>query len=159
MQIETTMLPWITIASLLIYAPILCYLDWKYRDIRTHKLWLPLLAINIPVLAAGYITGLYPLVLLPLTCIISLGWFMLFHKRGADCMWLILITMFAVVNPVTGSNFIQGFLMYLIIFTAATFWGIFLDNRLRKHINSFEMENGIPFLIPISCALITGVFL
>lgn len=159
MQIETTMLPWITIASILIYIPVLCWLDWKYRDIKTHKLWLPLIAVNIPVVTAGYITGLYDPVLLFITTIFSLAWFGLLYRRGADCVFLICITMFAVINPVSGTNFIQGFLLYLVIFTAATYWGILLDNRLRKHIWSFDMTNGIPYLIPISCAFIAAVIM
>ena len=149
----------ISIVSLLIYVPILCYLDYKHRNIGTHKLWLPLLAVNIPVLAAGYLTGLYPPIMLLLTVAFSLIWFFMFYRRGADCVWLICITMFAVINPKTGMNFIQGFLMYLIIFTAATFWGIWLDNRFQKHINSFSMENGIPFLIPISAAFVAAVII
>ena len=143
--------------SLLAYVPVLCYLDYKHRDIGTHKLWLPLLAINIPVVSAGYLTGLYPPIFLALTISFSLAWFALLHHRGADCVWLICITMFAVINPRTGMNFIQGFLMYLIIFTAATFWGIRLDNRFRRHVNNFGMENGIPFLIPISLAFVAAV--
>jgi hypothetical protein len=154
---QSSILPWISIISLMVYAPILSYLDWNYRDIGTHKLWLPLLALNIPVAVAGYLTGLYPPVMLFLTGILSLGWFMLLHHRGADCAWLICITMFAVLNPRTGTNFVQPFLTYLIIFTAATFWGIWLDNRFRKDINSFKMERGIPYLIVISMALIAAV--
>jgi hypothetical protein len=163
MILFTSMLPWFPIISLLIYVPVLCYLDYKHRDIGTHKLWLPLLAINIPVLVAGYLTGLYPPVMLALTLAFSLIWFALFRHRGADCVWLICITMFAVLNPMKseygaiGGNFIQGFMLYLIVFTAATFWGIWLDNRFQKHINSFSMEDGIPFLIPISAAFVAAV--
>jgi hypothetical protein len=133
--IFTSLLPWFAIISLLIYVPVLCYLDWKHRDIGTHKL---------PIMLA-------------LTIAFSLTWFLLLKHRGADCVWLICITMFAIVNPRTGMNFIQPFLMYLIIFTAATFWGIWLDNRFKKHVNSFSMENGIPFLIPISLAFVAAV--
>ena len=153
----TSMLPWITIISLIVYVPVLCYLDWKHRDIGTHKLWLPLLAINIPVVSAGYLTGLYPPIMLALTLSFSLAWFALLRHRGADCVWLICITMFVVINPRTGTNFIQPFLIYLIIFTANTFWGIWLNNHFQKHIHSFSMENGIPFLIPLSLAFIAAV--
>lgn len=156
-MIYTSMLPWFSVASILLYIPIVCYLDWKYRDIGTHKIWLPLVAWNIPVVVAGYLTGLYSPVMFGLTVMFSLAWFMMLRHRGADCVWLICITMFAVINPIHGGNFIQPFLIYLIVFTAATFWGIWLDNRMRKHINSFEMENGIPFLIPISTAFIMAV--
>ena len=154
---NNSILPWISILSLLCYVPVLCYLDWKYRDIGTHKLWLPLLAINIPVTSACYLTGIYPAIMLALTCVMGFAWFLLLHHRGADCVWLICITMFAVINPKHGANFLQLFMLYLIIFTAATFWGVWLDNRLEKHINSFSMENGIPFLIPISLAFVAAV--
>jgi len=154
---QNELLPWISIISLLCYVPVLCYLDWKHRDIGTHKLWLPLLAINIPVTAAAYLTGLYSPMLLILTLSFSIAWFWLLKHRGADCVWLICITMFAVINPLTGVKLFQPFLMYLIIFTAATFWGVWLDNRIRKHTNSFTMENGIPFLIPISLAFVFAV--
>lgn len=163
---QNEMLPWFSILSLLLYIPVLCYLDWKHRDIGTHKLWLPLLAINIPVVSAAYLTGLYSPIMLPLTLAFSLVWLYLFRKRMADGAWLICITMFAVINPRTGMNFIQPFLMYLIIFTAATFWGIWLDKRIRKpdplnvvtrSWSDFKMKNGIPFLIPISLAFIAAV--
>jgi len=153
----TDMLPWIAIMSLTAYIPFLCYMDWKHRDIGTHKIWLPLLALNLPVWVAGYITGLYPLALLGATVVFSIVWFMLMYRRGADCVWLICITMFAVINPVTHTNLIQPFVVYLIIFTAATFWGIWLDNRIRYRINSFSMDHGIPYLIVISLAFLAAV--
>ena len=153
------MLPWFSIISLILYIPIICYLDWKHRDIGTHKLWLPLLAWNIPVVSAGYLTGLYSPVMLALTLAFSIAWFLLFTSKylpGADCVWLICITMFAVINPRTGMNFIQPFVMYLIIFTAATFWGVWIDNRFH-HVKGVWVKNGIPFLIPISLAFIAAV--
>ena len=153
---QNSLLPWISVISILIYVPFVCYLDWKHRDIGTHKLWLPLLAINIPVVSAGYLTGLYSPTMLLLTLAFSIAWFLLLKHRGADCVWLICITMFAVINPRTGMNFIQPFVMYLIIFTAATFWGIWIDNRFH-HIKGLYVENGIPFLIPISLAFIAAV--
>ena len=153
---QNSLLPWISVISLLIYIPFICYLDWKHRDIGTHKLWLPLLAINIPVVSTGYLTGLYSPTMLLLTLSFSIAWFLLLKHRGADCVWLICITMFAVMNPRTGMNLIQPFVMYLIIFTAATFWGIWIDNRFH-HIKGVWVKNGIPFLIPISLAFIAAV--
>lgn len=159
MPIEMYMdiLPLLTIASLLAYIPVLCYLDWKHRDIGTHALWLPLLAVNIPVLTAGYLTGYYPPILLLLTFTVALAWVMLFYRKGADCAWLIMITMFLPVHPVTGIAFLYPFLMYLSIFTFGSFWFVFLDNRIQKGKWSFEMDRGIPYLIPISLAFIAAV--
>lgn len=154
---QSNLLPWISIISLLVYIPVLCYLDWKHRDIGTHKIWLPLLAVNIPIVSAGYLTGFYPLTMLMLTATFSLAWILLLHKRGADAVWLSCITMIAVVNPLSNSLFIPAFLIYFVGYTAVTFWAVRLDNWVSWHKNSFEMENGIPFLIPISAAFVTAL--
>lgn len=161
MQIASNLgfLPWIPIISLLVYAPVVSYLDWKYRDIGTHKIWLPLIALNLPVLIAGYATGLYPAILLPVTLLFSIMWLALFtyYQRGADGWWLVWITLFAVINPVYNIIFIQTFVVYLIVFTASAFWWVLLDNRLMKKVWSFEIGRGIPFIIPISVAFIVAV--
>jgi len=146
----------------LIYAPILCYLDWKYRDIGTHKLWLPLLAVNVPVVAACYLTGVYPTLLLPITLAAGVVWILcvftpILHKKGADALWLAFISIFAVINPISHSVLLMPFLMYLVGFTAVTYWAIVLDNHMNRHIWSFKMNNGVPFLIPISCAFVTAL--
>lgn len=154
---QSNILPLISIASLLAYVPILCYLDWKHRDIGTHNLWLPLLAVNIPILAACYWLGTYPIEMLLITALMAVAWLLLLHKRGADAVWIACITMFVVVSPISGYLFALPFLMYLIGYTAVTFWAIYLDNRLHRGIRSFSTENGIPFLIPISCAFITAL--
>ena len=82
MPIKMYILPWISIVSLLAYIPVLCYLDWNYRDIGTHKIWLPLLAVNIPVVAAGYLTGYYPAVFLLLDLIVAMAWVLLVKTSG-----------------------------------------------------------------------------
>ena len=154
------MLPWFSIISLILYIPIICYLDWKHRDIGTHKLWLPLLAINIPVTAAGYLTGLYSPIMLILTLAFSITWFLLLKHRGTDCVWLICITMFVVVNPRTGMNFIQPFLMYLIIFTLGAMWYSTLDQIIiqRKRVCADILFNlYIPNLLVISLAFIAAL--
>lgn len=154
---QTDMLPWFSILSLLAYIPLVCYLDWKYRDIGTHKIWLPLIAWNIPVVAAGYLTGYYPQEIFLATVLMSVGWFAILRNKGADCVWLILITMFAVVNPVSGVAIIYPFVMYLFIFTLAVIFGVYLDNRLQKGKWVFETERGIPYLIVISLAFVMAV--
>jgi hypothetical protein len=154
------LIKWIPVFSFLAYCPVLCYLDGKYRDIKTHALWLPLIAINMPVLIAGYLTGLYPLPLALISALAILMWFsMVFIVKlpGADFVWLSLISLFVVLDPVTGLPFMQMFSFFLIGMTAATYWAIFLDNLFRKHINSLSMERGIPYLITISVAFIAAV--
>ena len=154
---SNNILPWISIISLLAYIPVICYLDWKHRDIGTHKIWLPLLAVNIPIVAAGYWYGFYPAILLPITAMMATAWILLLHKRGGDAVWLACISMIAVINPLSETLFTLPFLFYLIGYTAVTFWAIRLDNWVSYHKGSFEMSNGIPFLIPISCAFVTAL--
>lgn len=150
----------ITALSFLAYCPVLCYLDWKYRDIISHKLWLPLIAFNTPILLAGYATGTYPLILTAISFTAVFSWFMLtFMERlnGADFVWLSLISIFMVVNPFTGQPFMLMFSFFLVGMTAATYWAIFVDNLIMKRVLSLKMDGGIPFLIPISCALVLAL--
>ena len=147
----------ITALSFLAYCPIICYLDWKYRDIISHKLWLPLIAFNIPILLAGYATGTYSVNLALISFIAVILWFMLVFMdklEGADFVWLSLISIYIPLNPFTGQPFMLMFSFFLVGMTAATYFGIFMDNLMQKHILSLEMKRGIPFLIPISCALV-----
>lgn len=153
-------LPIITALSFIFYTPVVSYLDWKYRDIGTHKLWLPLIAVNIPILLAGYWSGTYPLELAGISIISSLLWFVLLWCKilpGADFAFLVLISVFLIVNPITGLPFMLMFSFYLIGFTAATFWYIFLDNLIRNHTFSLSMNRGLPYLVSISCALIAAL--
>jgi len=155
----------ITALSFLVYCPVLCYLDWKYRDIKTHAIWVPLLVLNIPVLVFGYATGIYSWVLalvsifgIALWTALFLGLLLWLDKRpSADFVWLCLITIFMVLNPFTGQPFMQMFTFYLVGMTAATYWAIFLDNLILNHVLSLKMKNGIPYLIPISCALVLAL--
>ena len=150
----------ITALSFLAYCPLLCYLDWKYRDIKDSRLWLPLIAFNTPILLAGYATGTYPLILSAISFIAVFSWIMLVFMgklEGADFQWLSTISIFMVLNPFTGEPFMLMFSFFLVGMTAATYWAIFVDNLIRKHILSLKMDRGIPFLIPISCALILAL--
>ncbi|MFA4849150.1 MAG: hypothetical protein WC626_05425 [Methanoregula sp.] len=159
-MLSGNILPWITTISFLIYTPVLSYLDWKYRDIKSHKIWLPLIAINIPVLIAGYFSEFYPMELAGISIISMILWFALMRLNilpSADYVFLSLISLFMILNPITGLPFMLMFSFFLVGFTAATFWWIFLDNFFRRHKFSLEIENGLPYLIPISCALIAAL--
>ena len=153
-------IPLITAISFLAYCQVICYLDWKYRDIGTHKLWLPLIAFNTPILLAGYATGTYQPPLALISGIGVLLWFILVFMdklSGADFVWLSLISIFIPLNPFTGQPFMLMFSFFLVGMTAATFWYIFIDNLLRKRVLSLRMAGGIPYLIPISCALVLAL--
>ena len=153
-------LPLITALSFLAYCPIICYLDWKYRDISDPRLWLPLIAFNIPIIIAGYAIGTYPSILAAISLIAVILWILLVlldKLEGADFQWLSLISVFIPLNPFTGQPFMLMFSFFLVGMTAVTYFGIFMDNLMQKHILSLEMKRGIPFLIPISCALILAL--
>ena len=158
-------LPLITVLSFLAYCPVLCYLDWMYRDIKTHRLWVPLILVNVPILLTGYATGEYPLKLAAISAVSIALWFLLIwasltwlgKRPNADFVWLSLISIFIVVNPFTRQPFMLMFSFFLVGMTAATYWAIFVDNLIRKHILSLKMEYGIPYLIPISCALVLAL--
>jgi hypothetical protein len=155
------LLPWITISTFLAYLPVLSYLDWKHRDIGTHKIWLPLIAINIPVVIAGYALGTYPLELALIAGIGFIAWLAMLYTKylpGADFVFLALVSLFVVINPVSGMPFALMWTFYLVAFVAATFWWIFLDNLLVKKVWSIRPDN-FPFLVPFSCAFVAAVFL
>lgn len=172
---QSNILPWLAILSLLVYAPIVSFLDWKYRSILSHKIWLPLLVLNLPISTYAFVTGIYPADLLPVITITIILWFILFcilMKSGADFIWLSMITLFGVVNPIYGNILIEPFIFFLVIFTAATFWGLWLDKIINPHsgkyyswyyrdwIKKVELQGErIPFIIPISVAFVVAVLL
>jgi hypothetical protein len=159
-RMQNDPLLWLPIISLLIYAPIVSYLDWKYRDIKSHLIWIPLLVCNLPILVNGFLTGLYPTNIIPVMLVTIALWFVLFiicMKKGADFMWLTVTTVFCVINPVYGNLFIEPFIFFLVVFTVATFWGIWLDNKVRTHLPGFATKYGIPYLVVISAAFVASV--
>jgi hypothetical protein len=123
------------------------------------------LVLNIPLLVLGYATGIYPSILALVSLFgiaLWVGLFLIFlfwldKRPSADFVWLCLITIFMVLNPFTGQPFMQMFTFYLVGMTAATYWAIFLDNLILNHVLSLKMKNGIPYLIPISCALVLAL--
>lgn len=156
-------LPWITALTFLAYIPILCYLDWKHRDIQTHAIWIPLIFINSPFLWIGYLSGIYPIYLIIPSAIGIIAWGILTAVGilpGGDFWFLSMVSIFMVINPKSGQPFIEAFSLYLMIFTAAAFWYIILDNLIinKKPLKEcLHIEKGLPFMIPISCAVIMAL--
>ena len=151
---------WIVTISFLIYCPVLSWLDWKYRDIKTHLIWLPLIAVNLPILFAGYYFGLYQIPFLILSIIGIAAWLVLLLLKilpGADFMFLSLVSLFMVLNPVSGLPFMQMFSFYVVGMTAATIFGIVLDKRLQHEKVSLYMILDFPYLITFSGAFILAV--
>lgn len=157
---QSDLLLWLPTISLLLYAPIVSYLDWKYRDIKSHLIWIPLLVVNLPVLVYGFLVGTYTTNIIPVMLVAILLWFILFivyMKKGADFMWLTMITAFGVINPIYRNLILEPFIFFLLVFTVATFWGIWLDNKVRTKLPGFTTKYGIPYLVVISAALVASV--
>jgi hypothetical protein len=157
---EMNPLLWITTISFLLYCPVISWLDWKYHDIGTHKLWLPLIAVNLPILFWGYYSGLYSPVFWLISMIGLLLWFIVMQMRilpGADFVWLSLISIFMVLNPFTGLPFMLMFSFYLIGMTAAAMFGILLDKRLHHEKLTIHTVLDFPYLIPICGAFVLAV--
>lgn len=159
-MLSGNLLLWIVTISFLLYCPVVSWLDLKYRDIKTHYLWLPLIAVNVPLMCAGYYFGLYSPILALLSLIGIAAWFVLMwigKLPGADFVFLSLISLFMVLNPFTGLPFMLMFSFYLVGMTAAAMFGIFLDKRLHHEKISRHTILNFPYLIPISCAFVLAV--
>jgi hypothetical protein len=166
---------WLVITSFIIYAPLVCYLDLKYRDIP-HRTWLPLVVINLPIFLILLYTGTYQWWTLLLSAIGVIFWFVAMRMgiiNGADFVFLSLISIFVVFLP-SGHLMYLPFMIFLTAWTAITIWYIFTNNIKNNLRNgnkfSFDMirfaifktigiENRLPLMIPISLALISAVFL
>jgi hypothetical protein len=163
-----TILLQIPVISLLIYVPVVCYADLKWREIP-HLWWLPLWAVNVPVMVWLYSIGLYPIYALPISLIMAaIFWTM--HQfdyiQGADLIWLWAISLFFVLNPVP---FLHGpeqlifylYLMAMMILTAPVLF--FLNLARGSHGTLKEMMSewprGVPLVLPISAALLLTVVL
>lgn len=119
-----------------------------------------MLVFNLPIMVYGFWAGLYPTNIIPVMLVAITLWFVLFvvrMKKGADFMWLTMITAFCIINPIYGGLFLEPFIFFLLVFTVATFWGIWLDNRVRTKMPGFATKNGIPYLVVISAALVASV--
>jgi hypothetical protein len=144
-------------------------MDLKYRSIKSIKIWIPLILFNVPILIIGYVTGGYPPVVIILSWVCVFMWagcsIVLYHYFSipaytSDLQLLSLASLFLVVNPISNHPFLQGMMLYLMIFTAASIWYIYLDARIVSKAK-FDLDSAlnIPFMIPISCAIVTALLM
>jgi len=158
----------IPIISLLLYVPVVCYADLKWREIP-HLWWLPLWAVNVPVMVWFYLVGFYPIYALPISLIMA-GIFWTMHQfdylQGADTLWLWAISLFFVLNPVPILHGPEQFIFYLylmamMILTAPV---LFFLNALQGirgnlYIMMSNWPRGVPLVLPISAAFLLTVVL
>lgn len=148
----------ITAASFVIQAIIVSALDFKYRDIKTHLIWFPLVCLNAPVLLASYALGYYPITILPVSIIASVAWFICCirfgHFQGADAMWLSLISIFVIKTP-AGNLFFPTFLFFLIGVTAIALFYMKVWNKFMEKEGKSKVT--VPYLAVISLAMIIAL--
>ncbi len=163
---------WIPVITLLAYTPIVCYLDWKYREID-HILWMWLGAINGIVAAGMLIGGIYEwwfYIPSAVACLIFLGARVLDYIQGADLIYLSMIAIFFQYNPISGHWFpVLAFCIYLaatmIITGICIIWYKIIPEwatgkftcRDKSDTSLFMVPGGIPMMLPISAALILTV--
>lgn len=148
-----TIIQWIPLLTLLAYLPFICYLDWKLQWIE-HEYWLPLVLVNVPIITYAYATGMYPLELLGLSLAFVILWFALMKLNwynGADFVFLMMITLFFVFNPISGRVLMPLVLAEMLI--CATVISGIVVLAARKKIERF------PYILTISVAFLLTVVL
>jgi hypothetical protein len=153
---------WVPIISLLIYVPIVCYLDWKVREVEPI-MWLGLVIVNLPITILFYLGGLYLWWMFVISLIAITIYYaaMLMHYiEGADFMYIMFILLFFIYNPISGHWLMA--LPFSIFFAACTgiagIW-VLTYNLVKGNGVSFEFDRGFPMMIPISAALVLTVML
>ena len=157
----------IPLVSILLYIPILCYLDIRYREIE-HWYWLPLVLVNVPVVVYLYVEGWYPwyaFVISLITCGIFLVVMKLGLLNGADFLFLLFISLFWIVNPNPWPHGIQfQFYVYLMVAMLVSAGGVLVLNYLRGERKGWipmmqDYPRGVPYMLTISLAFILSYLL
>lgn len=155
----TSYMLWIPLVSLLIYIPIVCYLDLKYREIE-HDYWGPLIVMNVPtaimLLWDGngllYIPGL----------VATAVWFvaMRFHSfEGADFIYLSLISLFFIYNPLSKHwLMVLPFTIFLVACLVISAGFVLMYNMITNRGLSLQFDK-LPMMLPICAAFILTVVL
>lgn len=155
-------LTWIPVLTLLAYVPIVCVLDWKYREVE-HYWWIGLVVVNVPAYLLLAIAGIYEWWMLVLSIIaigIYYGIMLMHYIEGADFIYITWIILFFIYNPLSGHWLMA--IPFSIFFAACTgiagIWVLTWNLTHGKGI-SFEFDHGFPMMIPISAALVLTVML
>lgn len=161
------LLLWINLITILLYIPVLCYLDVRYREVNPI-LWAPMVCICGFITALFYFDGTYPWYSLVVSLVMCLIFHLVFRSgyiEGADYLFLCGISLFWVMTPVNG--YAHGlmqllFYPYLIAAMTATALIIFAYNLIKgSRLGIIAMMSyypgGVPFMLPISAAFIMSV--
>ena len=154
--------------TLLLYTPLVCYLDWTERRVD-HRWWLGLVLINAPLFVFQFIAGVYqwwmPLISL-VAIVLAFAAMKLHYIEGADFMFIMFIVLFLQYNPVTGHwlmalPFFIFLASMLVITTATIIWFSILSGGFQWGVDTITGENGFrfPMMFQISAALILTILL
>jgi hypothetical protein len=156
----TAQMLWIPMISLLLYVPIVCYLDLKYREIE-HDYWLPLIVMNVPTAIMLLWDG-NGLLYIP-GVVATMVWFMAMRFgmfEGADFIYLSLISLFFIYNPISGHwLMVLPFSIFLTTCLTITAGWILIYNMITKGELTLKFNKELPMMLPISAALILTVML
>lgn len=155
-------LSWVPVITLLAYVPIVCYLDWKYREVDPVG-WTALVAINIPCLLVFYYLGVYEWWMLVLSLVavgIYYGAMLLHYIEGADFWFIAWIMMFFIYNPISG-HWLMALPFTIFFATCTGIAGIWVGiwNTIQGKGFVFDFNGNVPMMLPISAALILTVIL
>ena len=100
----TDALLFIPAVTLLLYTPLVCYLDWAERKVD-HEWWIPLVVINAPLFMLLLLLGIYqwwmPVISL-VAIVLAFAAMKLHYIEGADFLFIMFIVLFLQYNPVSG---------------------------------------------------------
>jgi hypothetical protein len=155
-------LRWIPVLTLLIYVPIVCYLDIKYREVEPIY-WLGLLAVNFPIVSILYLIHIYEWWMLVLSVVaVTIYYVLMFmhYIEGADFYYIAFILMFFVYNPVSGHWLMAlPFSIFLAACSGIAGMWILTYNIFKHQKISFDIDGHVPMMVVISAALILTVML
>ena len=153
---------WMPVITLLVYIPLVCWLDWKYREIEPYW-WIGLAVVNAPALFLLYLSGAYVWWMFVLSIVavaIYYGAMLLHYIEGADFMFIMFIMLFFIYNPVSG-HWLMALPFTIFFATCTGISGIWIGiwNTIRGKGFVFDFNGHVPMMLPISAALILTVML
>ena len=147
------LLIWVPVVTLASMALVVSYLDIKCQWVD-HEIWGMFLSINIPILMFMYIVQYFPLELLALSLGAVVFWFVLMKLgafQGADFVFLSMISIFFVQNPISGRVLMPLVLFEMLMLCSVAAMIVFWIFRVK-------MER-VPFIPVISLAFLLTVVL
>jgi hypothetical protein len=155
-------LSWVPIITLLIYVPIVCYLDWKLREVEPIY-WLGLVAVNIPIMIIFIVMGIYQWWMLVLSLVAIIIYYVLsqmHYIEGADFVYISWILLFFIYNPTSGHWLMAlPFSIFLAACSGIAGYWILTYNIFVHHEISFDIERHVPMMFVVSAALVLTVML